>query len=154
MSYFSQKLSPEFVQAMSGTHVIICKTEKLIRSKDEKCLTLNLPNLLNGINPPSIFGTVQLHFRDIRVRIRWWSGNSIEPGQTWLIFVPKILGERACNLECHLNVLIWVAYILQFAQGIHIVFFSQYFGNMTHTHEIWNFSGVLVKIGIKCRTVI
>ena len=38
--------------------------------------------------------------------------------------------------------------------ALYDIVFSQYFGNMTHTHEIGNFSGVFLKIGKKYMTVI
>ena len=33
-------------------------------------------------NPPSIFGTVHYHFRDIKMKTWSWSANSLEPDQT------------------------------------------------------------------------
>ena len=33
-------------------------------------------------DPPSIFGTIHYHFRDIKMKTKSWSANSIEPGQT------------------------------------------------------------------------
>ena len=41
-----------------------------------------------------------------------------------------------------------------FSYTVYHVFFSQYFGNMTHIYEIGNFSGVLLKIGEKFMTAI
>ena len=43
-------------------------------------LTLTMPNFINGKNPPSIFGTTCITFRDMKTQS--WSANSIEPGQT------------------------------------------------------------------------
>ena len=33
-------------------------------------------------NPPSIFGTVHYHLRNIKMKTSSWSANGIEPGQT------------------------------------------------------------------------
>ena len=43
-------------------------------------LTLTMPKFLKWNNPPSIFGTVHYHFRDIKTKTQSWSANSIEPG--------------------------------------------------------------------------
>ena len=49
-------------------------------------------------NPPSIFGIVHYHFRDIKMKTESWSPNSIEPGQTawmWRLTSGSILVAEA-----------------------------------------------------------
>ena len=60
--------------ALFETHIIV-----LIHM----LLTLNLLTFLNGIiHLPSIFGTVNYYFRDVKMKTWSWLTNSIEPGQT------------------------------------------------------------------------
>ena len=86
----------------------------IVRHKIRKSETVHMlqefkhepAEFLKWSNPPSIFGTVHYHFRDIEMRTWSWSDTIIEPGQTARMWQRLVTFVSSCISVNYVNCLL------------------------------------------------